>query len=267
MNRQQFIGYVQSPEQLNAESSLMLEQLIKEYPYCQTAEILYTLNLNKENNFKFGNQLKTASAYAIDRKLFRHQLGMQKSGDRQETIAKPEPQPKEVTPDTAEVQSREKKLINLIGNLKEEVSSILQETNSSPLSDLASKLEDVIRDHESTEPKIKPDIKDYNFEHLKESGDKSNKLKENEDLINKFIDEEPKIEATEKAEFFDPVDFAKHSLEDKQEVVSETLAKINLNQGNTEKAIKIYERLILLYPEKSSFFAAQIEKIRKDQTN
>jgi len=85
----------------------------------------------------------------------------------------------------------------------------------------------------------------------------------NEDLIDKFINEAPKIEVSHRTEFFDPIDYAKHGLIDKQDIVSETLARVYLNQGNPEKAIKIYERLCLVYPEKSSFFAAQIEKIKK----
>ena len=87
----------------------------------------------------------------------------------------------------------------------------------------------------------------------------------NEALIDRFINDEPKIEAPQKTEFFDAVDYARHGLEDKQDIVSETLARVHLKQGYPDKAIKIYERLSLVYPEKSSFFAAQIEKIKKDQ--
>ena len=69
MNRQQFINYIKSPEQLNEESLFQLESLVKEYPFFQTAESLLALNLVLENNIKFNDQLKLASAYAADRKL------------------------------------------------------------------------------------------------------------------------------------------------------------------------------------------------------
>jgi tetratricopeptide (TPR) repeat protein len=83
-------------------------------------------------------------------------------------------------------------------------------------------------------------------------------------LLDKFIEEEPSISAPTKA-FFDPSKNAKKSLEESVDIVSETLAKIHLMQGNYSKAIAAYKQLILLYPEKKAFFANQIEKIKQKQ--
>lgn len=80
-------------------------------------------------------------------------------------------------------------------------------------------------------------------------------------IIDKFIAEEPRISPA-KPGFFNPANAARQSVEDHEDLASPTLAQIYLMQGNKEKAIEIYRRLMLLYPEKSHFFAAQIEKIQ-----
>ena len=48
-------------------------------------------------------------------------------------------------------------------------------------------------------------------------------------------------------------------------VVSEPLADLLASQGHTDEAIDMYQRLSLIFPEKSAFFAAKIEKIQKEK--
>jgi tetratricopeptide (TPR) repeat protein len=53
------------------------------------------------------------------------------------------------------------------------------------------------------------------------------------------------------------------SIVDSDKMASETWAKLLLAQKQYHKAIEVYERLKLLFPEKDTFFAAQIELIKK----
>ena len=278
MNRQQFINYIKSPEQLNEESLFHLESLVKEYPYFQTAESLLALNLFLENNIKFNDQLKLASAYAADRKLLKQQLNaLQKSKEHDSAVGKHETTNKEDHSATVKMalSPEVKTLADLINQLKSEVDLYMIQTSDqknseqfAKLQNLAVKLEKLLEPEE--EPIILPETKDskttssveYNLEHLEELAEKKTKQIANAELIDKFIKEEPRI--VPKPTFFDPVDSAKQSLMDNESVVSETLAEIYYKQGNLPKAIKIYKKLSLVYPQKSSYFAAQIEKIKKE---
>ena len=82
------------------------------------------------------------------------------------------------------------------------------------------------------------------------------------ELIDKFIKEEPSI-SKPAGDYKDGINQATKSSEDDDSITSETLAQIHLNQGNKKRAIEIYRQLMLKNPEKSSYFAVQIEKIQK----
>ncbi len=56
---------------------------------------------------------------------------------------------------------------------------------------------------------------------------------------------------------------ARKSISENPAVISETLARLYAQQGHRDRAIEMYRRLIALYPEKSAFFAAQIEALTK----
>ena len=66
-----------------------------------------------------------------------------------------------------------------------------------------------------------------------------------------------------KKDFFSPARKAKESLREDDLPVSETLAKIYAIQGNFPKAIRAYQQLSLIYPEKKTFFATLIADLEQ----
>lgn len=82
-------------------------------------------------------------------------------------------------------------------------------------------------------------------------------------LIDNFLQKNVKISRPKKEDFFKPTDFAKQSLIENNELITPTLARIYIEQEHYKKAISAYEKLILRYPKKSSFFAQQIKLITK----
>lgn len=83
------------------------------------------------------------------------------------------------------------------------------------------------------------------------------------ELIDKFIETNPKITPSKSA--IAPPAFIDRSEEDEPYFMTETLARIYLEQKKYQKAIQAYEILILKYPEKSSLFANRIIDIKKLQ--
>jgi hypothetical protein len=79
-------------------------------------------------------------------------------------------------------------------------------------------------------------------------------------MINDFIEKNPKIRSSKTS-----LDIKNDNLifNEQETLMTETLAEIYLSQNNFDKAIQSYKILSLKYPEKSGFFADQINKIKK----
>ena len=80
------------------------------------------------------------------------------------------------------------------------------------------------------------------------------------DIIDQFIKNSPKIQFSQEKKSEPEI---KIGAKIKDELITETLAKIYVTQKKFNKAIKAYEILSLKYPKKSSFFADQIIYIKK----
>lgn len=153
-------------------------------------------------------------------------------------------------------------------------SSIKKKVNNNPIKET---LNDKIEIHSSRLGSIEQDELLSNFvktdgefllDYLELLRDKKQpiKKKKQEDIIDNFIKTDPSIGQLKKQEKSieeEVNDLSKRSYKENLKLVSENLAKINIKQGNISKAISIYESLILKNPQKKTYFAEQIEKLKK----
>ncbi|WDF69159.1 hypothetical protein PQ465_01970 [Sphingobacterium oryzagri] len=82
------------------------------------------------------------------------------------------------------------------------------------------------------------------------------------EVIEKFIREEPQIQPPP-ADQLNMENKARKSSEEQFDLVTETLATIYASQAMYVKAIEVYKKLILKYPEKKSYFASQIKTLEE----
>ena len=81
------------------------------------------------------------------------------------------------------------------------------------------------------------------------------------DLIDQFLVSEAKIVPIKN--YHSDNTLSTESILEDEELFSEKLAKIYIKQGHLEKALTTYEKLYLKYPEKSAYFATQIEYVKR----
>ncbi|MES2140570.1 MAG: hypothetical protein V4511_12760 [Bacteroidota bacterium] len=72
MNRNQFISFMDNPDKLSGSDGILLVELLKSFPYFQTAHLLYAKSLHNEHSIHYNTQLKTTATFATDRKVLHY---------------------------------------------------------------------------------------------------------------------------------------------------------------------------------------------------
>lgn len=92
----------------------------------------------------------------------------------------------------------------------------------------------------------------------------SSKQKEQIEIIDQFIKTQPSISPARSKPATTAADLTETKSTDFDEgLVSETLVEILIKQGKKDKAIEVLKKLIWKYPQKKTYFAAQITELRK----
>lgn len=258
-----FIHYLDNSEKIISISEDEIMPIIKEFPYCQTGQLMYAIQLNSNNSILFEEQLKKAASICSDRnKLFEYIHQNQEAvPSKKEVVAEKEKEEDIVLVGEKFVPTEGKDELDILE--KEYVTAAISSTILLEADEVLEGKDEPIKeinlfDEEATHS-FSSWLKHYNGEESEDGLDIKKERKQ--DIINKFIQEDPRIEP-KKTEFYSPVNMARLSVTDTG-IVSETLAIIHVDQGNYQEAINAYEKLSLKNPKKSSYFAAQIKILKQ----
>ncbi len=274
MNKASFSEFLREPHKLGLDSITSLSELAKQFPYSSHIYTLLAMNLHKEGHVRYESQIRLAASLSPDRNLLRLHMrdisrGMHMALPDEYTQATTFEVPVVEAPDTGN-RSEEPKTETNIPEQEALHSRTSERPLRKPASSVIEQAEDILDNHERLRQQSLEELKRIVAERLRqinksEADDNSGELSKDE-IIEKFIRENPSI-SRPKTEFYNPLNVALHSVVDQENIVSETLAKIYLKQGHLDKAIKVFEKLSLKYPEKSSYFAGLIEESKKITNN
>ncbi|MDO5341362.1 MAG: tetratricopeptide repeat protein [Bacteroidia bacterium] len=253
MDQIRFIELVEHPEIIDNQDVEDLEVMLVRYPYFTVGQSLLAVGMYRNGHAKSNQQLRLASSMSPDRNALRRLCTQLPDEFVEETEA--------VHDETVEIQEKPSEVIP-------------EKTFVIPEIDLGKDTEELNREFAVLEEKkktldelmaiIENKIAELEREKLKPK--KEEKKLTKSEIIDKFIAENPSI-SRPKQEFFNPISAAQDSVVDQENIVSETLAMIYARQGYFEKAISIYEKLILKNPEKSIYFAGQINELKNKLNN
>ncbi len=286
MNTSSFTYLLANPSQINKEGQKTLEEIIAKYPYFQSARALQLKGLKKENSYSYNDALKVTAAYTTDRNILFDFITSETFTQNKisEMILQQDESVKEIEVIVENVSQQISKEID--EEIKKEIKKAEAILNPQLFERKVASLEKLATESpkETKEEKIelianspldfnKEDTHSFS-EWLKlttatpikreEKEEQSASQQQQNRLIDQFIQNKPKLSPSKSKEENNlQNDLASPYSQTSKSLMTETLAKVYLQQKNYKKALQAYQILILKYPEKSGFFADQIRAIKK----
>jgi hypothetical protein len=270
MNITDYTYLLNKPDAINERHHDSLEKVIEEFPYFQSARVLRLKHLYNQDNFKYNYALKVAAAFTTDRSILfdfitSNTFVTVQNGYYEQKLSELL-KINVVESELVETETKKENTIeqSILSSIKKSAqpNEDKTQTNLEIGKPLGFTTYEKHSFHEWLQlSQFKPI--ERNNPTINSEIDNSQKSKKNE-LIDKFLETNPKIPTIPKDTTTASSD---ETIDDKSYLMTETLARVYLEQKKYTRAIQAYEILILKYPEKSSFFADQITEINKIQHN
>jgi hypothetical protein len=281
MNVTDYTYLINKPDSITEQQTEALEKVLDEFPYFQSARALRLKGLYNQNSFKYNSALKVTAAYTTDRSvLFDFITSTSFTAIQKDLYDKKNLELRNITvidsqhviSETKQEENKASKLEQSIITSIKEASTIEAQTDSSAIEEklaIGKPLDFSQNEKHSFQEwlqlsRIQPIQRDSDTSKELESAPLNEEQKKKAALIDRFIESSPKISPIKPGTPTVHIDINK---EDNSYLMTETLAKVYLEQKKYQKAIQAYEILILKYPEKSSFFADRISDIKILQQN
>jgi len=272
MNTIEFSNILKQPEGINEQQTMGLKGVLNDYPYFQSARALYLKGLKNEESYSYNHELKLTAAHTTDRSVLfdyitsdsfnqnitsKVQQKLQEQINNIEVIAA-----EEISVFDSETSFYDEKVLNpdLFEEKTEENTVIITEDHLA----IGTPLEFDVNETHSFQEWLNLSATST-IQRIETKEDEKPKTLRNVDLINKFITSKPKITPVKKTVSLK--NLAQENSFNSNELMTETLAKVYLEQKNYKKAIQAYRILSLKYPEKNSFFAVRISELEKIEIN
>jgi hypothetical protein len=265
LNLTDYTYLINKPDAINERHCSALEKIIEEFPYFQSARVLRLKHLYNQDSFKYNYALKVAAAFSNDRNVLFDFITSEtfvtiQNGLYDQKVAEL------LNIDVIESELVDYNETQKVTTLEQSIMSSIMQSSFNDLNfekkiELEKPLEFTQHEKHSFQEwlqlsRLQP------IERKETAPEEESFRKKKLELIDKFIDTNPKIPPIVKensAYTIQPI------VEDKSYLMTETLARVYLEQKKYSKAIQAYEILILKYPEKSSFFADRILDIKNIQ--
>ena len=256
MTKQEYATLLRNYDPSNEDQRKQFEKITYRYPYFQSAYAHYLKSLKTQKQYNFQLILRKTAILSPERNALMHWLNSEKKehNERKEALNPT----LEKTPETI---TEPKKII-----AKETV--IAKKTQKEIITKTAESKQKNVQKKKPSKEKLAMSFADwisYSAQNKIENQERTPNLDEKITLIDSFLKNQPKIPPVKQDQ--PKVDLSTQNEFNKEELMTETLAKVYLQQKKFKKALYAYKILSLKYPEKNSFFADQIKKIKKLQQN